>query len=214
MTYGIFVYGRPGVSVLLTLLGLVAGTAPPPAAATSRASVPVRAASVPATAPVSVAAVAASVPVAAVLASVPAVALAAPVSTFRWPLDGEPRLVRGFDPPAQPWLAGHRGVDLAAAPSTLVRTAGRGVVLFAGRIAGRGVVSVGHPGGLRTTYEPVEPRVVTGQRLDTGQPIGVLAAGHPGCPAAACLHWGLRRGPVYLDPLVLLGLGRVRLLPI
>jgi hypothetical protein len=41
-----------------------------------------------------------------------------------------------------------------------------------------------------------------------------LAAGHPGCPVAACLHWGLRRGADYLDPLALLGLGPVRLLPV
>lgn len=213
MTYGMFVPGRPGVPVLLTLLGLTVGTAPLPAPTTSWVSVPVRVASVPATAPVRIAAVAAPVPAAAA-ASVPTAALTAPLPTFRWPLDGAPRPVRRFDPPAQPWLPGHRGVDLAAAPATLIRTVDRGVVLFAGRIAGRGVVSVGHPGGLRTTYEPVEPRVVTGQRLGSGQPIGVLAAGHPGCPAAACLHWGLRRGPVYLDPLALLGLGRVRLLPV
>jgi len=31
---------------------------------------------------------------------------------------------------------------------------------------------------------------------------------------AACLHWGLLQGDVYLDPLALLGLGRVRLLPL
>ena len=36
---------------------------------------------------------------------------------FRWPLDGPPRPVRRFDPPPQPWLPGHRGVDLAAAPA-------------------------------------------------------------------------------------------------
>jgi hypothetical protein len=41
----------------------------------------------------------------------------------------------------------------------------------------------------------------------------MVDAGHPGCPAAACLHWGLRRGEVYLDPMLLLGF-RVRLLPL
>jgi hypothetical protein len=34
-----------------------------------------------------------------------------------------------------------------------------------------------------------------------------------GCPVAACLHWGLRRGEVYLDPLSLLAPPEVRLLP-
>ncbi|MEV1287320.1 peptidoglycan DD-metalloendopeptidase family protein [Micromonospora sp. NPDC049679] len=141
-------------------------------------------------------------------------ASATPVSRFRWPLDGAPRLVRRFDPPPQPWSPGHRGVDLAAPPGAVVRAAGDGVVLFVGRIAGRGVVSVQHAGGLRSTYEPVGSGVTAGARVTAGAPLGVLAAGHPGCPAPACLHWGLRRGASYLDPLFLLGLGRVRLLPL
>lgn len=78
---------------------------------------------------------------------------------FRWPLDGPPRLVRRFDPPPQPWLPGHRGVDLAAVPGAIVRAAGPGTVLFAGLVAGRPVVTVGHAGGLRTTHEPVQPAV-------------------------------------------------------
>ena len=132
---------------------------------------------------------------------------------FGSPVDGG-RVVRRFDPPPQPWLAGHRGVDLAAPPGAVVRAAGAGTIVFAGRVAGRGVVSVAHLGGLRTTYEPVvagdwQP----GDAVATGEVLGRLAPGHGGCAEAACLHWGLRRGGDYLDPLALLGLGRVRLLP-
>jgi murein DD-endopeptidase MepM/ murein hydrolase activator NlpD len=75
------------------------------------------------------------------------------------------------------------------------------------------VVSVDHADGLRTTYEPVTPAVVAGQAVRAGEVIGTLDAGHPGCPLTACLHWGLRRGEVYLDPLALVGRARVRLLP-
>lgn len=139
-------------------------------------------------------------------------AIVSVIHRYQWPVDG--RVVRPFDPPPQPWLSGHRGVDLVAEAGTTVRAAGPGVVHFAGRIAGRGVVSVFHLGGLRTTYEPVEPLVSVGDRVAVGDPIGTLAAGHPGCPVAACLHWGLRRGDEYLDPLMLLGIGRVRLLPV
>jgi murein DD-endopeptidase MepM/ murein hydrolase activator NlpD len=139
------------------------------------------------------------------------------VPAHRWPVDGAVRVVRAFDPPPRPWLAGHRGVDLAAAPGATIRSAGAGVILYAGRIAGRGVLSVAHGGGLRTTYEPVDalPTIEVGGAVTAGQPLGVLAAGHPGCTAPACLHWGLR-GPAgeYLDPLALLGLARVRLLPL
>ena len=151
--------------------------------------------------------------------SAPARVVPAPV--FRWPLDGPPRPVRRFDPPPLPWLPGHRGVDLAAAPGATVRAAGAGTVLFAGMVAGRPVVTVGHPGGLRTTYEPVHPEVHPGDVVALGAPLGVLLGGHPGCPTAGvstpiggCLHWGARRDREYLDPLALLGLGPVRLLPV
>jgi murein DD-endopeptidase MepM/ murein hydrolase activator NlpD len=130
-----------------------------------------------------------------------------------WPLSPA-TVVRSFDPPPRPWLAGHRGVDLAAAPGAPVTAARAGTVVFAGVLAGRGVVSVAHDGGLRTTYEPVTPAVRAGDAVAAGAPIGTLTAGHSGCPAAACLHWGLRRGDAYLDPLVLVGRGRVRLLPL
>jgi murein DD-endopeptidase MepM/ murein hydrolase activator NlpD len=141
---------------------------------------------------------------------------AVPAGRFEWPLPGTPAVVRRFDPPPEPWRAGHRGVDLAAVPGTDVRAAGAGTVVFAGRIAGRGVVSVGHPGGLRTTYEPVDTETTLrpGDPVTAGERLGTLAAGHPGCPAGACLHWGLRLDGRYLDPLLLLGYGRVRLLPL
>ena len=74
-------------------------------------------------------------------------------------------------------------------------------------------VSVDHAGGLRTTYEPVQPTVAAGQAVARGSPLGSLLTGHAGCPAEACLHWGLRRGEAYLDPLTLLRPPRVRLLP-
>jgi murein DD-endopeptidase MepM/ murein hydrolase activator NlpD len=138
---------------------------------------------------------------------------AAPTSRFRWPLDGVPQVVRPFAPPPKPWMPGHRGVDLAALPGATVRAAGAGWVRFAGQLAGRGVISIEHAGGLRTTYEPVTATVRVGDRVTAGESIGQLLAGHPGCPVVACLHWGLRRGDAYLDPLTLLGLGQVRLLP-
>lgn len=141
------------------------------------------------------------------------VAAPTPMAGFRWPLPGAPQPVRRFDPPPQPWAAGHRGVDLAAKPGVVVRASAAGVIRYAGVIAGRPVLSVLHDNGLRTTYEPVQPLVSTGDRVEGGAPIGVLLSGHPGCRVAACLHWGLRDGERYLDPLTLVGLGRVRLLP-
>jgi murein DD-endopeptidase MepM/ murein hydrolase activator NlpD len=122
-------------------------------------------------------------------------------------------VVRPFDPPPRPWLAGHRGVDLTATAGAPVRSPRAGTVLFARVIAGRGVITVSHSGGLRTTYEPVTASVTVGEAVDAGEILATVDPGHPGCPAA-CLHWGLRRGDTYLDPMILLGRGRVRLLPL
>jgi murein DD-endopeptidase MepM/ murein hydrolase activator NlpD len=138
---------------------------------------------------------------------------AVPGSLWGWPMTGTPTVSRAFDTLPSPYAAGHRGVDLLGAAGDPVLAAGAGVVAFAGPVAGRPVVSVDHAGGLRTTYEPVQPVVAAGQSVARGTPLGVLAAGHAGCPADACLHWGLRRAETYLDPLVLLRPPRVRLLP-
>lgn len=125
--------------------------------------------------------------------------------SFDWPLTPRPRVVRPFDPPTSPYGPGHRGVDLAAAPGQPVLAAAEGRIVHAGTVAGIGVVSIQHDGGLRTTYEPVraspEDGVTPGTRVTSGERIGTVAGHHAGCPTVACLHWGVRRGEEYLDPL-------------
>jgi murein DD-endopeptidase MepM/ murein hydrolase activator NlpD len=158
---------------------------------------------------------------AAVLGLVPVAAAAdpsppspvAPASVWTAPLPGDLRVGRPFEAPPHAYGPGHRGVDLSAAPGTPVLAAADGVVAFAGMVAGRPVISVDHPDGLRTTYEPVQPSVGAGARVTRGSPLGTLLAGHAGCSAQACLHWGVRRGDTYLDPMRLLRPPRVRLLP-
>jgi murein DD-endopeptidase MepM/ murein hydrolase activator NlpD len=123
-------------------------------------------------------------------------------------------VVHPFDAPASPYAAGERGVDLAAGPGVVVLAAGSGVVTFAGAVAERGVVVIAHADGISTEYEPVAPSVATGERISVGSVIGVVSGTHSGCAPGACLHWGARRGQLYLDPMSLLGgLGVVRLLP-
>jgi murein DD-endopeptidase MepM/ murein hydrolase activator NlpD len=144
----------------------------------------------------------------------PGVAVTRLANRWRWPLLHTPRVLQGFRPPPQRWKAGHRGVDLSAVPGDTVVAAGAGVVTFAGPLAGRGVVTVTH-GALRTTYEPVTATVHEGDDVAAGDPIGTLASGVSHCGGfPSCLHWGLLRARVYLDPLSLLGLARPILLPI
>jgi len=144
----------------------------------------------------------------------------APAATARdgpsgvWPLQPRPDVVRGFDPPHVRWGSGHRGVDLSGRVGQPVHAALAGTVSFAGRIAGRGVVVVDH-GATRTTYEPVTASVRRGEGVGRGEVIGTLAWFGTHCLPAACLHWGLRAGDLYLDPLSLVGGPLpVRLLPL
>ncbi len=154
-------------------------------------------------------------------ADVPPPAPPAPVPAIgrAWPVGTRPAVLRGWEPPATPYGPGHRGVDLAAAPGAPVRSVAAGRVSFAGRVAGRGVISVELEGtDLRTTYEPVLPSVKKGDEVAAGEVVGVLEPTGSHC-GSACLHWGLLRGETYLDPLSLLppwllNRGPSRLLPV
>ncbi len=127
-----------------------------------------------------------------------------------WPLAGRPQVLRPFEPPAQRWAPGHRGVDLVASAGDPVRSPADGVVAFAGWVVDRPVVSVATEDGLRITLEPVTGSVPAGTPVRAAQEVGTLAVMPLHCGGAACLHWGVRSGrDRYLDPLaVLAGGGR------
>jgi murein DD-endopeptidase MepM/ murein hydrolase activator NlpD len=57
---------------------------------------------------------------------------AASAEGWVWPLAGPPPVTRGFDPPAERYGRGHRGVDLGGAPGAVVVAAGAGRVSYAG----------------------------------------------------------------------------------
>ncbi|MFJ5280343.1 peptidoglycan DD-metalloendopeptidase family protein [Streptomyces parvulus] len=144
-----------------------------------------------------------------------------PALARQWPVGTRPLVRRGYEPPAHAYGPGHRGVDLIAADGAPVRAVAAGRVSFAGRVAGRGVVSVeladtGDP-PLRTTYEPVAASVSQGDEVAAGEVLGAVEPSGSHC--ASCLHWGLLCGDVYLDPLSLLppwllDSGPSRLLPV
>ena len=136
-----------------------------------------------------------------------------------WPLRPRPAVTRLFDAPSPNWNRGHRGVDLAGTPGQPVYAAAAGTVVFAGELAGRPLVSRRPPGRpahqLRTG---AARRCAPGSWSPPGRCIGELVAGHPGCAAPACLHWGAMWGPAaradYVDPLGLLATTPIRLKPL
>ncbi len=145
-----------------------------------------------------------------------------PGSGWRWPLAPEPEVLRRFAPPARPWLSGHRGVDLRAARHGAdVISPASGTVSFVGTVVDRPVITVDHGHGLKSSFEPVRSSLGPGAAVATGDMLGAVEPGHcaAGTPVAAasaagdqtgtpvpedsvpCVHWGVRRGGEYIDPL-------------
>ena len=60
------------------------------------------------------------------------------------------------------------------------------------------MVTIDHGNGLTTTYEPVSARLAVGDTVAAGDVVGVVGRGSH-C-ATTCLHWGLKEGDHYLNP--------------
>ena len=110
----------------------------------------------------------------------------------RYVLPVDAPVIDFFRPPAGPYGPGNRGWEFATVGGESVRAVGAGVVAFAGPVAGRGVVSIEHPDGLRSSLTGMARIDVTaGDLVAAGVPVGTARAG---------LHLGFRRGGQYIDP--------------
>ncbi|MCB5293752.1 M23 family metallopeptidase [Arthrobacter sp. SO3] len=124
----------------------------------------------------------------------------AAAGSWIWPLDPRPAVVRAFDPPAKPWQSGHRGVDLRAAyDGAPVASPAAGTVSFVGVVVDRPVITVEHGNGLRSSFEAVRSDLAAGAAVAAGDVLGWIQPGH--CGPVPCVHWGVRRGEAYLNPL-------------
>lgn len=121
-------------------------------------------------------------------------------------------VVNDFDLPLHSYGAGHRGVDYLATFGSPVRAAADGVITHAGLIANRFTVTITH-NDLRTTYEPVKPVVKFGEYVKQNQIIGYLQQTGSHCFPESCLHFGLKEGKTYLNPLISQTKKYPRLLP-
>jgi murein DD-endopeptidase MepM/ murein hydrolase activator NlpD len=147
---------------------------------------------------------AAALPAAALpAAALPAAAPAGAVGPWTWPVTGP--VIRDFDPPDQPFGSGHRGIDIAVAVGTTVRSADGGAVTFAGPVGGRLFVTIDHGGGLESTYSFLDAILVRrGDVVAQGAPIARSGTGHAGA-VVPHLHFGARLDDAYIDPLERLG---------
>lgn len=115
------------------------------------------------------------------------------------PVDGV--VADPFRAPANPYAAGNRGLEYRTATGAEVRAAGPGEVTFAGQVGGALHVVVLHGDGLRTSYSFLAGAVVTrGQRVGRGDVVGT---------STGSIHFGVRAGERYVDPVLLLAGGPV-----
>jgi murein DD-endopeptidase MepM/ murein hydrolase activator NlpD len=127
-------------------------------------------------------------------------------------------VIRGFDPPGSPFGSGHRGIDIAASSGSVVVAPAPGTVSFAGSVGGHLFVTVDHGGSLLSTCSFLSGIAVReGDLVATGQTLGLSGSGHPG-DVTPNLHFGVRLGGAYVDPLDYLApmsvVGLIRLAPI
>ena len=127
--------------------------------------------------------------------------------TYAWPVVGP--VLRGFEPPPDPFGPGHRGIDIGAPFGTTIVAAQDGTVAFAGWVGGSLFISIDHDDGVRTTYSWISAADVRkGDVVTRGEVIGQTGQGHPGSTTPH-LHFGARVGTTYLDPMLLLEPGNV-----
>jgi murein DD-endopeptidase MepM/ murein hydrolase activator NlpD len=112
-------------------------------------------------------------------------------------------VARPFVAPPSLYASGHRGVDIATQPGDPVFAPHDGTVSFAGVVVDRNVLSIMQSNEVITTLEPVDALVVAGDRVRTGQMIGVVATG--GHCRSGCLHLGVRVHGRYVSPMLFLG---------
>lgn len=120
--------------------------------------------------------------------------------TWSWPIVGP--IIRPFDKPETDYSEGHRGIDIGAIRGREVRSPIDGVVWFAGRVAGKSVVSIDAADGSIVSMEPVEGTVQRGDVVRAGDPVGLVNDQHNGMNA---MHLGVRVNGVYVDPQLFLG---------
>jgi murein DD-endopeptidase MepM/ murein hydrolase activator NlpD len=136
--------------------------------------------------------------------------------TWLWPVSGP--VIRAFDPPDDPYGAGHRGIDIAAPFGTPFQAPAPGTVTFAGTVAGNLFLTIDHGGGLESTYSWISSLAVKkGDTVSAGQVVGATGTGHPGS-GITHLHMGVKLDDVYVDPLEYLApmsvSGFIRLAPL
>lgn len=88
---------------------------------------------------------------------------------------------------------------MAVPAGSTVLSPADGRISFAGWVVDRPAITVDHGNGLRSSLLAVDSDLQAGDTVSAGDPVGTVAESNH-CPAG-CLHWGVRRGETYVNPL-------------
>ena len=137
--------------------------------------------------------------------------MAAEQLPFAMPVQSSVRFTSGFGYRRDPINGGrrlHAGADFAGPVGTPLYAAGDGVVIFAGRQSGYGLmVKIQHPFGIETRYAHMSRIGVSqGQRVSRGDRIGDM--GRTGRVTGSHLHYEVRQNGTPINPMNFITAGR------
>ena len=123
---------------------------------------------------------------------------------FTWPCPASGRITSGFGKRSSPTKGAstyHNGVDIGAASGANIVAAAAGEVVSAGYSGAAGnMIMISHGGGIYTLYMHCSKITCSeGQSVKAGQTIGKV--GSTGVSTGPHLHFGIRSGGSYLNPL-------------
>lgn len=127
--------------------------------------------------------------------------------TWAWPVESPHLVIRDFEAPTSHYGRGHRGIDIAVANGDVVTAPAAGRVLFAGDVAGRGVLTIEHDNNVVSTLEPVMALISPGELVKAGQAVAIVDEPEEVWDSShlcSCLHLGARYRGEYVSPLTLL----------
>jgi len=148
---------------------------------------------------------------AAIISAHGGISRAQEVPLINWapPLEPPMNLVNLYRQPNSDYSAGHRGVDYKVVVGQTVLAPADGEVWFSGKVVNRELMSIKHPDGNLTEFEPVCTDLQKGEQVFLGQEIGQICEADLGyrqhCQNAHCLHFSIRQLGEYLSPQVFVG---------
>lgn len=120
------------------------------------------------------------------------------------PLVGS-ELINSYLAPANPYGAGHRGVDYGALLGQGVFAPASGTVSFVGKVVDRQVLTLAHEGNVLSSYEPACSSLAVGQKVAAGELVAEVCEPEqnyvPHCETSVCLHFSVRKKGEYMSPL-------------